>query len=68
VDTYNIRVLELTPEDLQRAATNGGLNVPLSPETRLVNIKGSVQTKPPAEKVPKSDDPYPPLGGLPVAG
>jgi len=47
VDTYNIRIVELSAEDLQRAATNGGLNIPLSPETRLVNIKGSLQTKEP---------------------
>jgi len=45
MDAYNILVIEMNAEDLQRAAMNGGLNIPLSPQTRLVNIKGMLQTK-----------------------
>jgi hypothetical protein len=47
VDTFNIRVIELTTEDLQRASINGGLVVPMSPDTRSVNIKGIMQAKEP---------------------
>jgi len=42
---YNICVVELEEQDLHRAAMNGGLQIPLSPQTTMVNIKGMLQTK-----------------------
>jgi hypothetical protein len=68
MDVYNILTIEITAEDLRSAATNGGKVIPLAPNTRSVNIKGIVQTPVAVEKVTKSDDPVPALGGLPVVG
>jgi hypothetical protein len=52
---YNIAVVELDERDLQRAATNGGLTIPLAPDTRSINFKGMLQNTKEPEKSTKQE-------------
>ena len=59
MNCYNIRIIELDDRDVRLLATNGGVPVELSPDTRRLIIKmatGEPEKRPPARRRP---DPVP---------